>query len=84
VGEAALALGAGRRTKSDTIDLAVGVRLLRKTGERVALGEPLAEIHARSAAEARAAAEVLRGAYKLAREPTTPAPNHYEVVDGNG
>jgi pyrimidine-nucleoside phosphorylase len=81
VGEAALALGAGRRAKTDTLDLGVGVRLRRKTGERVAPGEPLAEIHARSAGDARAAAALLRTAYSLQPRPVetaTPAP---EVVD---
>jgi pyrimidine-nucleoside phosphorylase len=81
VGEAALALGAGRRAKTDTLDLGVGVRLLRKTGERVAPGEPLADIHARSAGDARAAAALLRTAYSLQPRPVetaTPAP---EVVD---
>jgi pyrimidine-nucleoside phosphorylase len=84
IGEAALALGAGRRTKDDTIDLAVGIRLLRKTGDRVEPGEPLAEIHARTHADARAAAEVLRAAYTLEDEPTTPVPVRYESVGGEG
>jgi pyrimidine-nucleoside phosphorylase len=84
IGEAALALGAGRRTKDDTIDLAVGIRLLRKTGDRVEPGEPLAEIHARTDADARAAAEVLRAAYTLEHEPATPAPVRYETVGGEG
>ena len=46
VGQAALHLGAGRRTKDDTIDHAVGIVLHAKRGDRVAEGEPLAEIHA--------------------------------------
>ena len=47
VGNAALHLGAGRRTKDDTIDHAVGVVCLRKRGDAVEAGEPLAEVHAR-------------------------------------
>jgi pyrimidine-nucleoside phosphorylase len=74
VGNAAVHLGAGRRTKDDPIDHAVGVVCLRKRGDTVELGEPLAEIHARdeqSAAEA--AAEVL-AAYEIGPEavPTRP------------
>jgi thymidine phosphorylase len=46
VGEAALHLGAGRQTKDDRIDHAVGVVCLRKRGDRVSAGKPLAEIHA--------------------------------------
>ena len=47
VGIAALQLGAGRRTKDDAIDHAVGVVCLRKRGDEVERGEPLAEVHAR-------------------------------------
>jgi len=80
VGEAVLALGAGRRTREDVIDLGVGVRLLRKTGEQVGPGEPLVEIHARTATEAHAASEVLRTAYRLEREPDARVDAGYEVV----
>ena len=47
VGIAALELGAGRRTKADAIDHAVGVVCRAKRGSVVAAGDVLAEIHAR-------------------------------------
>jgi pyrimidine-nucleoside phosphorylase len=47
VGQAALQLGAGRRTKEDAIDHAVGIVCLKKRGDQVTAGEALAEIHAR-------------------------------------
>jgi pyrimidine-nucleoside phosphorylase len=76
VGLAALRLGAGRRTKEDTIDHAVGVVCLKKRGDTVEVGEPLAEIHARDEASAeRAAGEVL-AAYELADE----APPERDIV----
>ena len=53
VGIAALELGAGRRTKSDPIDHAVGVLCFAKRGDAVLAGDDLAEIHARDAASAR-------------------------------
>ena len=65
VGRAALALGAGRRAKDEPIDHAVGVVCLRKRGDRVAAGEPLAEVHARDAASADAAAVAVASAYEL-------------------
>jgi len=74
VGLAALRLGAGRVTKDDPIDHAVGVVCAKKRGDPVEEGEPLAEIHARdedSAAEA--AADVL-AAYELGDEPPRPRP----------
>jgi pyrimidine-nucleoside phosphorylase len=69
VGQAALHLGAGRQTKDDIIDHAVGVVCLLKPGDRVAEGEPLAEIHAATEADADEAARELRAAYILADDP---------------
>jgi pyrimidine-nucleoside phosphorylase len=69
VGQAALHLGAGRQTKDDIIDHAVGVVCLLKPGDRVAEGEPLAEIHAATEADADEAARELQAAYVLADEP---------------
>jgi pyrimidine-nucleoside phosphorylase len=69
VGQAALHLGAGRQTKDDIIDHAVGVVCLLKPGDRVAEGEPLAEIHAATEADADEAARELQAAYLLADEP---------------
>jgi pyrimidine-nucleoside phosphorylase len=45
VGTAAMMLGAGRATKDSAIDLAVGIVLRKKVGDRVAKGETLATIH---------------------------------------
>jgi pyrimidine-nucleoside phosphorylase len=68
VGLAALRLGAGRRTKDDSIDHAVGVRCLAKRGGRVETGQPLAEVHARDAVSAAQARAAVRAAYTLADE----------------
>ncbi len=45
IGIAAMLLGAGRATKEDTIDLAVGIVLTKKIGEYIAEGDTLAVIH---------------------------------------
>ncbi len=45
LGELMVAIGAGRRVKSDAIDPAVGMRVLRRVGDRVEAGEALAELH---------------------------------------
>jgi pyrimidine-nucleoside phosphorylase len=45
IGTAAMMLGAGRATKDSAIDLAVGIVLHKKTGDRVELGESLLTIH---------------------------------------
>ncbi len=69
VGIAALELGAGRRTKEDTIDHAVGVRCLAKRGDEVVPGTTIAEVHARDDASARTAAEAVLRAYEIGDEP---------------
>ena len=68
VGLAAVHLGAGRTVKDDVIDHAVGVVCLRKRGDRVSAGDTLAEIHARDAQAARAAAGEIEAAYELTDE----------------
>jgi pyrimidine-nucleoside phosphorylase len=70
VGIVALELGAGRHTKADEIDHSVGVVFHRKRGERVATGEPIAEIHARDESSARRAGERLLAAFEIGDEPS--------------
>jgi pyrimidine-nucleoside phosphorylase len=65
VGIAALHLGAGRLDKDGSIDPAVGIVCLKKRGDAVEDGEPLAEIHARDDAGAAEAAAELLAAYEL-------------------
>ena len=45
VGVAAMMLGAGRETKEDIIDPAVGIELCVKVGEPIQAGQPLAILH---------------------------------------
>jgi pyrimidine-nucleoside phosphorylase len=80
VGLAALHLGAGRQTKEDEIDHAVGVYCLAKRGDRVEQGQPLAEIHARTEADAAAAEQELLAGYELAAEPSPEIPLLLDVV----
>ncbi|MDT1956859.1 pyrimidine-nucleoside phosphorylase [Carnobacterium divergens] len=50
LGIAAMLLGAGRRTKEDTIDYSVGLMLHKKVGDSVTAGEPLVTVYANSQA----------------------------------
>jgi pyrimidine-nucleoside phosphorylase len=72
VGLAALHLGAGRQDKDGAVDHAVGVVCLKKRGDAVEAGEPLAEIHARDASSADEAAADVLAAYAVADEPPRP------------
>ena len=78
VGQAALHLGAGRQTKDDEIDHAVGVVCLGKRGDRVAEGEPLFEVHARTEEAAAEAARELERAYVVS---DAPPPERSVVID---
>jgi pyrimidine-nucleoside phosphorylase len=80
IGVAALELGAGRRTKEDGIDHAVGVLCLKKRGDAVEAGEPLAEIHAQDEAAASEAARQVLAAYELGAEAPRPRPIILDVL----
>ena len=69
VGIAALELGAGRRTKADEVDHAVGVLCFAKRGDAVLAGDDLAEVHARDEDAADRAAAAVLDAYELGDEP---------------
>jgi len=80
VGLAALHLGAGRATKDDPIDYAVGIVCHKKRGDAVELGEALAEIHARTDEQAEAAARDVAAAYEIRSTPPPPSPIVLETI----
>jgi len=80
VGLAAVHLGAGRRTKEDEIDHAVGVVVRAKRGARVEEGDVLAEVHARTSSEAEVAAAEVLDAYEVQDAPVEERPVLLEVV----
>jgi pyrimidine-nucleoside phosphorylase len=80
VAGAAVHLGAGRQTKADPIDHAVGVVCLRKRGDRVEQGEPLAEVHAADERSAGEAVTEVRAAYSITDEPVAERAVLLEVV----
>lgn len=51
LGIAAMMLGAGRKTKEDTIDFAVGLKLRKKVGDAIQEGESVLTIYANQPAE---------------------------------
>ncbi|HEV2132327.1 MAG TPA: thymidine phosphorylase [Longimicrobiaceae bacterium] len=80
IADAALLLGAGRRTKSDPVDHRVGVRVFARVGDRIAPGQPLAEIHAPSAERAKEAGSLLRRAFVLQLDPVERPARRTEVI----
>ncbi len=78
VGEAAVALGAGRARKSDPIDHAVGFVIYHKVGDQVEKGEPLFTIHANNQGKLAEAREAVLSAHAFSREPVERLPLFYE------
>ncbi|MCQ3938643.1 MAG: thymidine phosphorylase [Chloroflexi bacterium] len=78
VGEAAVALGAGRAQKGDPIDHAVGFVLHKKVGDRVEAGELLFEVHANDEAKLAEAREAVLSAHRFSDEIVPPLPLFYE------
>jgi pyrimidine-nucleoside phosphorylase len=80
IGEAALATGAGRRTKADPIDHAAGIVLRVKVGAKVEAGEVVAEVHAASPGRSTEGESLVRGAFRLSSTPVAPPPVRARVV----
>ena len=74
VGIAAMELGAGRRTKEDTIDHGVGLVFHKKRGASVASGDSILTIHYQDDATLAAAKERLQNAIVVASEPIDAPP----------
>jgi pyrimidine-nucleoside phosphorylase len=78
VGEASVALGAGRAKKSDSIDHAVGFLIHKKVGDKVEKGEALFEIHANDEGKLIEAHKAVLSAYAFSDEFVSPLPLFYE------
>jgi pyrimidine-nucleoside phosphorylase len=82
LGRASGALGAGRRTKADPIDPAVGIVFTPKIGDRIEAGHELGEVHARSDQDAEAATARVLAALTLAEGEVEPPPLVYGWYGG--
>lgn len=80
VGMASLALGAGRETKDDVLDLGAGINVLKKVGDRVAKGEVIAVLYASDETKLEAGKEKLEKAYSFSDEKTEPLPMIYRTI----
>jgi pyrimidine-nucleoside phosphorylase len=81
VGETAVLLGAGRKKKGESIDLAVGISVLGKVGQQVEAGQPLFVVHANSQDDAEEAGLRLQSAVEIVDAPVEPLPLFYGLID---
>ncbi|GBF72700.1 pyrimidine-nucleoside phosphorylase [Paenibacillus sp. 598K] len=85
LGSAAMHMGAGRATKTDAIDYAAGIIMLRKVGDRVAAGETIALLcHNKSHAEAEQAVALAAAAYRIGEQVIEARPLVLSIVTSEG
>ena len=80
VGLAAMVLGAGRERKEDEIDLAAGVELYKKTGDRVKKGDILFKVYSSSRKKIMTALNLLMEAFVISQEKPQVPPLIYEYI----
>ncbi|MBT3323176.1 MAG: thymidine phosphorylase [Anaerolineae bacterium] len=78
IGEAAVALGAGRATKADLVDHAVGLIIHHKVGDFLNEGEPLFTIHANNAKQLEKARVDVLKAHLFSDEDVQALPLFYD------
>ncbi|MEO8395787.1 MAG: pyrimidine-nucleoside phosphorylase, partial [Chloroflexota bacterium] len=76
----AFELGAGREKKSDALDLAVGLAVHVKVGDRVEQGKSLVTIYANDAGKIAACRARLQTAFTFSDQPVEPLPLFYDVL----
>ena len=84
VGTAAAALGAGRETIEDTIDLSAGIGLVRKTGDAVKAGDVLATLYSSNDDKLYNGEQLLLDAYDIRDEAPVIIPHFLARVSRDG
>jgi len=82
LGLVGVALGAGRTRAEQNVDPSAGIELLKKRGEKISRGEPLAVIHAKSAALAKSQAAAVHDAFSVAHTKPKEKPQILERIAG--
>jgi thymidine phosphorylase len=80
LGLAVVSLGGGRRRPEDRIDFAVGLTDLAELGTKIEAGQPLAMVHARTAAQAGQAVREIQQAYTIALDAPKANPVVYRSI----
>lgn len=80
IGQASSMIGAGRSTKEDAIDPAVGVILEVKVGQKIEAGSILCRLYHTSEDNLEEAAELIEDAFRISQQPTEERDLILEVV----
>ena len=84
LGLACVALGAGRNTKEDAIDPAVGLVFRRKRGDALRRGEALCTIHYNSPARLEQARRLVEASFQIVREAPVARPLIRRLIGTSG
>lgn len=80
IGFVAMELGAGRATKDDKIDLAVGIVLNKKRGEKVQKGDIISYIHSNDESKIEKATQGILKNYEISKDMKDNIPLIYDVI----
>ncbi len=80
IGVASILLGAGRIKKDDEIDHSVGLKILKKIGDRVEEGETIAILYYSDRSNLEEAVQKVLDAYEIGDEEVEKLPMIYEVI----
>ena len=81
VGKAAMIIGAGRATKEDEVDHAVGLKILKKVGDKIEKGEKIAEIYYNDAKNVENSKNMILDAYVLQNEKVLEPKAILEIIE---
>ncbi|MGE5627874.1 MAG: pyrimidine-nucleoside phosphorylase [Solirubrobacterales bacterium] len=79
IGKAAMLLGAGRKTKEDSIDFCAGITMVKKVGDKVNPGDVLCILHT-NLTDASDAVKTAEEAYSIGENPVEAKKYVYEVI----
>ena len=81
IGKAAMVIGAGRATKEDEVDHAVGIELKKKVGDKVEKGDVIAEIYFNDEKNVQSSKAMVLDAYIIGNEKIEKIKNILEVIE---
>ncbi len=82
IGQASFDLGAGREKKGDPVDLAVGLKVHKKVGDRVEAGQTLVTVYANDEKKVPGCLSQLEEAIEVGEQPADPLPLFYDTLYG--
>ena len=81
VGKAAMIIGAGRATKEDEVDHAVGLKILKKVGDKIGKDEKIAEIYYNDVKNVEDSKNMILDAYVLQNEKVLKPKAILEIIE---